>query len=111
MDAIGRASPENLAKPTEVVREVLRAIGTKRGLSPALQQRLLDISEGLTNKQIAQRHEISVNTVKTQVTDLLGSFALRSRQEIRGAAEAATRAAAAGASVSQLETFLALRFQ
>lgn len=106
---MGTQGSDSLGRPPEAVLEALRCIGKRQGLTPVLELRLLDVAEGLSNKEIACRYEISINTVKTEVAQLLSLLQLHSRHEIHGATVAAARHFAAGASGSQLEAFLSLR--
>jgi len=97
-----------------IVRDVeheLRLIARDYGLTRTLEKRLVEIAQGLTNSQIAQRHGISNNTVKTQVRQLLRQLALGSRREIENAARAAAQRADNGASQQAIGAFLRLRFE
>jgi DNA-binding NarL/FixJ family response regulator len=54
-----------------------------RSLSPREQQVTAQVCLGLTNRQIADRLNISPNTVKTYVSSILRKFSVSNRNELR----------------------------
>lgn len=71
------------------LEELVRKAGSRFGLSRALSERLVELTLGYPNSEIAKLHSISENTVKTQVRELLQGLGLRCRHEIESAAEEA----------------------
>ncbi|UJF35227.1 response regulator transcription factor [Paenibacillus hexagrammi] len=55
---------------------------TERGLTPTEQNVVIKISEGLTNKEIAQELFLSEGTVKNYITEILSKLCLRDRTQI-----------------------------
>ena len=80
-------------------------------LTTALRSRLIDIACHRSYKEIAVRHDITVNTVKTQVRDLLRALGLDCRHEIEHAIRSAERRLQNGASEELILTFLRLRWE
>ncbi len=97
--------------PAHTVQRALRQIAHDAGLPPVLTKRLLEIAEGLTYQEIARRHDISINTVKTESRILLESLGLHGRCEIEDAARAAGLRAESGADLRGVHAFLRLRFE
>jgi DNA-binding CsgD family transcriptional regulator len=93
------------------VQQTLRNIGRGAGLTPVSEIRLLEIAEGLTYEQIARKHALSVNTVKTEVGLVLRSLRVRCRHQIEEAVRAAQLRVEAGATAEELDRFLRLRFE
>ena len=89
VDAIERATRgESLLDPsvTQRVLERVRSAGTRRDDELALlseqEEKILDlISEGKTNKEIAQEIFLSDKTVKNYVSSILGKLNIRRRSE------------------------------
>jgi DNA-binding NarL/FixJ family response regulator len=73
--------------------------------------RLIEIAECSTYEDIARKHGISVNTVKTEVGLVLRALGVRCRHQIEEAVRAAQSRAEAGATVEQICRFLRLRFE
>jgi DNA-binding NarL/FixJ family response regulator len=94
-----------------LVQEALRRIARGAGLTPCLETRLLEVADGLTYDQIARRHGISVNTVKTEVRALLQALGMHCHHEIEDAVTAARARADDGATADELYRFLLLRFE
>jgi DNA-binding NarL/FixJ family response regulator len=94
-----------------LVQESLGRIARDAGLAQCLETRLLEIAEGLTYAQIAHRHSISVNTVKTEVRALLRALGAHCRHEIEDAVAAARSRAEDGATPDELYRFLLVRFE
>lgn len=99
------------APQSPLVQESLGRIARGARLTPTLETRLLEIAEGLTYDQIARRHGISVNTVKTEVRALLQALGAHCRHEIEDAATAAQARADDGATADDLYRFLLLRLE
>lgn len=91
--------------------EALKRIGKDAGLTPVLQARLMELAGGLRYEEIALRHHISMNTVKTEARSLYRAIGVRCRHEIEGAIEAALWRQNAGATTDDLYEFLRLRFE
>ena len=94
-----------------LVQEALRRIARGAGLTPCLETRLTEIAAGLAYREIARRHGISVNTVKTEVRALLHMLGVDCCREIVAALTAAERRAEDGATAEELYRFLLLRFE
>ncbi len=96
----------------ETVRHALGFLAHDASLTPVLQERLLEISGGLSYHQISARHNISVNTVKTEVRNLLQRLGgLSCRHEIEDAVNAAFLRAETGATPEEIRAFLLVRFE
>ena len=93
------------------VQQTLQRIARHAGLTPCLEARLLEITAGLTYREIARRHGISVNTVKTEVRALLQALGARCHHEIEDAVTAARARAEDGATAEELYRFLLLRLE
>ena len=100
-----------ISRDNSLVQEALGRIARDAGLTPALETRLLEIAEGLTYDQIARRHGISVNTVKTEVRVLLQALGAHCRHEIEDAVSAARARAEDGTTAEELYRFLLLRLE
>ncbi len=97
-----------LAQP---VQRALSCVAHDAQLTPVLELRFMELALGLTYEDIAQEHEISINTVKTEVRILLQSLGARCRHEIESAANAAQLRGEAGATTEEIYHFLRLRFE
>ncbi len=64
------------------LEEALLTVATRRDhrLTPALTERLLEIAQGLSNREIAERHKLTLPTVKTEASAVLQTLGLRSRE-------------------------------
>lgn len=93
------------------VEHALRRISRGARLTPTLETRLFDIAQGLKNKEIAERHVISTNTVKTQIRCLLHHLGLTCRHEIQDAVLAASLREESGTTADETYEFLLLRFE
>jgi len=80
-------------------------------LTPVLRVRLLEISRGRRYRDIANDHEISVNTVKTESGQILHSLGLSCRHELEDGYRAARRRAEEGSSEKQILELLKVRFE
>jgi len=89
----------------------LKRVAQDAGLTTVLEARLMEIAAGLTYGEIARRHGISINTVKTQARILLESLGACCRHEVGGAVKAAQQRAEAGATPEDLYRFLRLRLE
>ncbi len=94
-----------------LVERVLLALADDAGMTLTLETRLLEVARGLSYRQIADLHDISLNTVKTQVNSVLGSMGVSCCHEIRDASTAAGSRAQAGDSRDEVARFLRLRFE
>ena len=90
---------------------VLQKLARDAKLTPTLIRRLREVSQGMTYKEIARANDISVNTVKTQVGQVLSTMGLTSRYEIENALRAARLRAGDGASEADLLAFFRTRFE
>lgn len=97
--------------PKDSLHGALYALCRERDLSPTLAARLVSVAKGLSNAEIALASDVSANTIKTELRALFERLGVRSRQEIRGAVQAAARRAAEGAETEELLTFLRLRLE
>jgi DNA-binding NarL/FixJ family response regulator len=93
------------------VQQAFQRIARHAGLTPCLEARLIEIAAGLTRGEIARRHGISVNTVKTEVRALLRAVGAHCRHEIEDAVTAARARAEDGATAEELYRFLLLRLE
>jgi DNA-binding CsgD family transcriptional regulator len=98
-------------RANEAVRQALERVASEAGLTACVHARLLEIAAGLTYREIARRHGISVNTVKSEVRTLLAALRAHCRHEIEDAATAARVRAEGGASAEELYRFLLLRLE
>jgi len=64
---------------------VLEDFSTGWHLTPTLARIFVEVGSGLTNRQIADRNDVTINTVKTEVSHLLAALSIESRAEIRAA--------------------------
>ena len=91
---------------------VLTALASRRRLTPTLQERLLEIASGANNAEIATKHGISLNTVKTEVAGVLLMLHCRCRHQLELAARVAGSELGAGgdreAIATQVERYLGL---
>nr|WP_255727235.1 helix-turn-helix transcriptional regulator [Nesterenkonia sp. DZ6] len=62
----------------------LRAEEALRGLSRRERQVAMLVSEGLTNREVAERLVLSVRTVEYHVANAMAKLKIRSRRELRG---------------------------
>ncbi len=86
----------------DLVDRALLAIADDRDLAPALKARLCEAATGLSYRQIAGMHGVSLNTVKTQMRTLLGCLGVSCCHEIADAARAAHARAQAGATAEEV---------
>lgn len=93
------------------VERVLSDLADASSLSPVLKVRLIEIARGLTYQEIAQRHQISRNTVKTEVSAVLSKVGVSCRHEIQDTAAAAASRFEAGAAHDEVIHFMRLRFE
>lgn len=93
------------------VRRALARISDERCLTAALRSRLLDVATGLTYAGISRKHGITVNTVKTEIRQLLRQLGLYCRHEIDHAVDAAELRTEAGATEEHIRTFLRIRWE
>lgn len=104
-------SSESCRALSAPVSAALARIADDTPLTPTLRVRLTDLASGLTYHGISQQYGISMNTVKTEVRQLLARLGLYCRHEIDHAIEAAELRAEAGASADHLDRFLRLRWE
>ncbi len=104
-------SQHDTSRSGEDFRQALWRVVHEAGLTPCLEARLTEITAGLTYEEIARRHGISVNTVKTEVRALLQSLGAHCRHEIEDAVRAAQLRADDGATTDDLYGFLRLRLE
>lgn len=109
MDSSETPGPEREISPA--VRGALTQISDELGLTVALRCRLLDLASGLTYEGISRKHGITVNTVKTEIRQLLRRLGLYCRHEIDHAVDSAEVRIDAGASEAHVLTFLRLRWE
>src|SRR5450759_1622748 len=105
------AYPSSYLSVGEPVDRALTTLAMRSGLSPALTVRLREVAAGLTNSEVAAAHGISINTVKTQVAQLLGALHVSCRHEIQDAVAAACHRAKRGATTPEILAFLILRLE
>jgi len=89
----------------------LNRIARDARLTPCLETRLIEVAAGLTYREIARSHGISVNTVKTEVRALLQALGSHCRHEIEDAVTAARARAQDGTTAEDLYQFLRLRLE
>ena len=65
------------------VAGILLLIGRDHRLTPVLLERLIEIASGDSNTEIADRHRLSVNTVKTEVAAVLSSLRFECRHQLQ----------------------------
>ena len=91
---------------------VLTKLGRRHGLTLTLQDRLLELACGASNVEIARKHGISLNTVKTEVAAVLLMLNCRCRHQLELAATVVGCELAAGsdreALITQVERYLGL---
>ncbi len=96
---------------SDYVEQALRSIARRAKLTPTLELRLVEIADGASYRQIAERHTLSVHTIKAEAHNLLVSLGISCRHEIEDAARAARRKADAGATQEQISNFFMTRFE
>ena len=101
----------HVSPPSETVQQALQRIARDARLTPCLETRLIEVAAGLTYREIARGHGISVNTVKTEVRALLQALGEHCRHEIEDAVTAARARAEDGATAEELYRFLLLRLE
>lgn len=106
--AATREGEVQLEPDLELVLDMLRRLSYEAGLTPTVEQRLIELALGLSNKGIASKHGISVNTVKTQVKTLLRAFDLDCRHEIEHAVRGALGRLQGGLHARSVEVVLRL---
>lgn len=107
-----QASPQgDTPRAWPVVERALLRLAADLRLTSALTQRLVEVASGLSRRQISELHGTSANTVKAQVSALLGSLGVTCCHEVRDAARAACARAQAGAGEDEVLAFLRLRFE
>ncbi len=81
--ASAKSDGESLAREQDYVLQVaLRRLGREMGLTPVLEDRLVEVAAELKNRDIADRNGITVNTVKTEIRQILRVFDLCCRHQI-----------------------------
>ncbi len=90
----GRLAESCELRPEEVT--TLLALGRYYRLTPVQRERLIEMACGLSNAEMAARHDISLNTVKTEVAAVLGSLGLKCRHQLEMLAEQLAYQLAAG---------------
>jgi DNA-binding CsgD family transcriptional regulator len=93
------------------VERVLSDLADASFLTPVLKVRLIEVAQGLSYKEIADRHRISLNTVKTEVSAVLSRIGVTCRHEIQDTAAAAAHRFEAGATHDEVITFVRLRLE
>ncbi len=93
------------------VYDALRRVAEDARLTRVLELRLFEIAEGLRYEEIAGKHGLSMNTIKTQARGLYRAIGVRCRHEVESAIDAAIWRSEAGATVEELYRFLRLRFE
>lgn len=110
--ASSRRPPEAAASNGfAAVYHALGRVAEDARLTRVLELRLFEIAEGLRYEEIAGRHGLSMNTIKTQARSLYRAMGVRCRHEVESAIDAALWRSKAGATVEDLYTFLRLRFE
>lgn len=94
-----------------IENDALGVIATIYGLAPVARQRLHELAFGLSYKEIATNHGITLNTVKTEVRRLWAVLGIDCRHELDHAVRSAYLRAAAGQSVLEVSDFLLLRLE
>jgi DNA-binding CsgD family transcriptional regulator len=94
-----------------LVEDALLAVASDGGMTPVHTTRLLEAARGLSYRQIADLHGVSLNTVKTEMKSVLGSLRASCCHEIRDASMAAKARVRAGASEDEITEFIRLRFE
>lgn len=94
----------------EVLAMLVR-LSNEAGLTPALERCLIDLGLGLSNQDIASKHGITVNTVKTEVKTLYRELDLDCRHEISRAVRRAQLRLQGGARVEHVEAILRVGFE
>lgn len=102
---------EIFSRLPSALQMALSQVSKDADLTPTLAVRFAEIAAGMSNAQIAERHGLTVNTVKTEVSHVLAAVGVMSRTAIRSAFEAAAGRADAGASETELVQFLKIRFE
>ena len=88
-----------------------RRVAEDARLTRVLELRLFEIAEGLRYKEIAGKHGLSMNTIKTEARSLYRAIGVRCRHEVEGAINAAIWRSEAGAAGEELYGVLRLRFE
>jgi DNA-binding CsgD family transcriptional regulator len=95
----------------QLVERALLILAAEAGMTAALKSRLLEVARGLSYRQMAELHGISINTIKSEIRTKLGLLGTTCCHEIRDASVAARAQAQAGAGEDDIRTFLSLRFE
>ena len=105
------AMPHTERRIDKPVEEAFLRIAAERNLSPALEERLLDLASDLSYPRIAAKSHISVHTVKTQAKLIFKALRVAGRRPIVLAASAAQRRSDSGSSSDDIADFLRIRFE
>jgi DNA-binding NarL/FixJ family response regulator len=98
-------------EPGATVERVLLSLAAAAAMTPTLTERLVEVANRLSYREIAALHGISMNTVKTEINAILGSLGASCCHEIRDASVAASARVDAGANEDEIRTFLKLRLE
>lgn len=93
------------------VYQALRQVAEDARLTRVLQLRLFEIAAGLRHEDIAGKHGLSMNTVKTEARSLYRAIGVRCRHEIESALNAAIWRSEGGANSEEIHEFLCLRLE
>ena len=94
-----------------VMESALRTIAKRYLLSATLEERLVEIGSGLTYRDIADRHDLSENTVKNEARNLLEILGLDCRHLIDAAVRAASSRFGNNPEITSVIEFLEVRFE
>ncbi len=83
----------------------------KRASRASSRHQLIDIAQGATYSDIAVSYELSINTVKTEIRQLLRRLGVLCRHEIDHAVQSAEARTMDGASADHIDLFLRMRWE
>jgi DNA-binding CsgD family transcriptional regulator len=95
----------------DTIELALHILAARNHLTPALERRLIEIGRGMSYREIARLHDLSVHTIKNEARMLLGSMGLPSRDLIEAAVEVAAIKFEDGGDLDTVVRYLTVRLE